>query len=188
MTRGHVDPEAVARVSRTMALRKVAQPEDVAAQAVVLASDVLSGPRDRSGRGRGRRDGRPHDSRALKKGSGVRHRGSSARTGDCSSVPDPRSHPRSAEDAVHRSAIASGRKGSVDRPFALDRTGLTRWGDGGVEGGRGQRGRGRSKKRAAPPGPASCAGSGRGTGSSNRAERAASSRRPLLDTPHAGSG
>ncbi len=43
MTRGLVDAEAVRRVSRTMALRKVAQPEDVAAQVVVLASDVLSG-------------------------------------------------------------------------------------------------------------------------------------------------
>ena len=43
MTRGHVDPEQVRRVSRTMALRKVAQPEDVAAQVVVLSSDVLSG-------------------------------------------------------------------------------------------------------------------------------------------------
>ena len=43
MTRGHVDPDAVRRVSRTMALRKVAQPEDVASQVVVLASDDLSG-------------------------------------------------------------------------------------------------------------------------------------------------
>jgi 3-oxoacyl-[acyl-carrier protein] reductase len=43
MTRGHVDPDAIARITRTMALRKVAQPEDVAAQVVVLASDVLSG-------------------------------------------------------------------------------------------------------------------------------------------------
>src|SRR5215208_830568 len=43
MTRGHVDPERVRAVSRTMALRKVAQPDDVAAQVVVLASDVLSG-------------------------------------------------------------------------------------------------------------------------------------------------
>jgi 3-oxoacyl-[acyl-carrier protein] reductase len=43
MTRGHVDPESVRRVSRTMALRKVAQPEDVAAQVVALASDVVSG-------------------------------------------------------------------------------------------------------------------------------------------------
>jgi 3-oxoacyl-[acyl-carrier protein] reductase len=43
MTRGHVSDEQVARVSRTMALRKVAQPEDVAAQVVVLASPVLSG-------------------------------------------------------------------------------------------------------------------------------------------------
>ena len=43
MTRGHVDPDAVRRVTRTMALRKVAQPEDVARQVVVLASDRLSG-------------------------------------------------------------------------------------------------------------------------------------------------
>lgn len=43
MTRGLVDAEAVRRVTRTMALRKVAQPADVAAQVVVLASDVLSG-------------------------------------------------------------------------------------------------------------------------------------------------
>jgi len=43
MTRGLVDPERVRSVSRTMALRKVAQPEDVAAQVVALASDTLSG-------------------------------------------------------------------------------------------------------------------------------------------------
>jgi len=43
MTRGFVDEEQVRRVSRTMALRKVAQPEDVARQIVVLASDELSG-------------------------------------------------------------------------------------------------------------------------------------------------
>jgi 3-oxoacyl-[acyl-carrier protein] reductase len=43
MTRGLVDPERVRAISRTMALRKVAQPEDVAAQVVVLASDTLSG-------------------------------------------------------------------------------------------------------------------------------------------------
>jgi 3-oxoacyl-[acyl-carrier protein] reductase len=43
MTRGLVDPRRVHAVSRTMALRKVAQPEDVAAQVVVLASDRLSG-------------------------------------------------------------------------------------------------------------------------------------------------
>jgi 3-oxoacyl-[acyl-carrier protein] reductase len=42
MTRGRVDEDQVRAVSRTMALRKVAQPEDVAAQVVVLASDVLS--------------------------------------------------------------------------------------------------------------------------------------------------
>jgi 3-oxoacyl-[acyl-carrier protein] reductase len=43
MSRGHVSDEQVRRLSRTMALRKVAQPEDVAAQVVVLASDRLSG-------------------------------------------------------------------------------------------------------------------------------------------------
>jgi 3-oxoacyl-[acyl-carrier protein] reductase len=43
MTRGLVDPERVREVSRTMALRKVAQPEDVAVQVVVLASNTLSG-------------------------------------------------------------------------------------------------------------------------------------------------
>lgn len=43
MTRGLIDDEAIRRISRTMALRKVGQPEDVAAQVVVLASDVLSG-------------------------------------------------------------------------------------------------------------------------------------------------
>jgi 3-oxoacyl-[acyl-carrier protein] reductase len=43
MTRGLIDQEHVDRISRTMALRKVAQPEDVARQVVVLASDELSG-------------------------------------------------------------------------------------------------------------------------------------------------
>jgi 3-oxoacyl-[acyl-carrier protein] reductase len=43
MTRGHVNDDQVQRVSRTMALRKVAQPEDVARQVVVLASPELSG-------------------------------------------------------------------------------------------------------------------------------------------------
>jgi 3-oxoacyl-[acyl-carrier protein] reductase len=43
MTRGLVDEERVRAVSRTMAMRKVAQPEDVARQVVVLASDELSG-------------------------------------------------------------------------------------------------------------------------------------------------
>jgi 3-oxoacyl-[acyl-carrier protein] reductase len=43
MTRGHVAEEQVLRISRTMALRKVAQPDDVARQVVVLASDELSG-------------------------------------------------------------------------------------------------------------------------------------------------
>jgi len=43
MTRGHLDPEAVQRLTRTMPLRKVGEPEDVAAHVVVLASDTLSG-------------------------------------------------------------------------------------------------------------------------------------------------
>ena len=43
MTRGHVDPGQVQAVSRTMSLRKVASPEDVAMQVVVLSSDTLSG-------------------------------------------------------------------------------------------------------------------------------------------------
>ena len=43
MTRGHVSGDQVLRISRTMALRKVARPEDVARQVVVLASDDLSG-------------------------------------------------------------------------------------------------------------------------------------------------
>ena len=43
MTRGLVDDEQVRAVSRTMALRKVAQPEDVAAQIVALSSDTVSG-------------------------------------------------------------------------------------------------------------------------------------------------
>jgi 3-oxoacyl-[acyl-carrier protein] reductase len=43
MTRGLIDQEHVGRISRTMALRKVARPEDVARQIVVLASEELSG-------------------------------------------------------------------------------------------------------------------------------------------------
>jgi 3-oxoacyl-[acyl-carrier protein] reductase len=43
MTRGFVEQDRVDAISRTMALRKVAQPEDVARQVVVLASDELSG-------------------------------------------------------------------------------------------------------------------------------------------------
>jgi 3-oxoacyl-[acyl-carrier protein] reductase len=44
MTRREVeDPAVVDRVTQTMALRKVASPEDVARQVVVLASDELSG-------------------------------------------------------------------------------------------------------------------------------------------------
>ena len=43
MTRGELDEALVASISRTMALRKVAQAEDVARAVVVLASDELSG-------------------------------------------------------------------------------------------------------------------------------------------------
>jgi 3-oxoacyl-[acyl-carrier protein] reductase len=43
MTRGEVDDEVLDRVTATMPLKKIAQPEDVARQVVVLASDELSG-------------------------------------------------------------------------------------------------------------------------------------------------
>ena len=43
MTRGELDPALVERISRTMALRKVAMAEDIAHAVVVLASDQLSG-------------------------------------------------------------------------------------------------------------------------------------------------
>ena len=43
MTRGMLADEDVRRITRTMPLRKVAVPEDVAAQVVVLASERLSG-------------------------------------------------------------------------------------------------------------------------------------------------
>ena len=43
MTRGMLGEDDVRRISRTMPLRKVATPEDVAAQVVVLASERLSG-------------------------------------------------------------------------------------------------------------------------------------------------
>lgn len=44
MTRGSLaDPALVERISRTMPLRKVAQPEDVARQVVALASNEISG-------------------------------------------------------------------------------------------------------------------------------------------------
>ncbi|HTZ04859.1 MAG TPA: SDR family oxidoreductase [Gaiellaceae bacterium] len=43
MTRGRLDPADVERVTRTMALRKVATADDIARAVVVLASDELSG-------------------------------------------------------------------------------------------------------------------------------------------------
>jgi 3-oxoacyl-[acyl-carrier protein] reductase len=43
MTRGRVDAEQIRLITRTMALRKVAQPEDVAAAVVTLASPLLAG-------------------------------------------------------------------------------------------------------------------------------------------------
>jgi 3-oxoacyl-[acyl-carrier protein] reductase len=43
MTRGEVDEEVLERITATMPLRKIAQPEEVASQVVVLASDELSG-------------------------------------------------------------------------------------------------------------------------------------------------
>lgn len=43
MTRGKLDPDDIERVTRTMALRKVAVADDIARAVVVLASDELSG-------------------------------------------------------------------------------------------------------------------------------------------------
>jgi 3-oxoacyl-[acyl-carrier protein] reductase len=43
MTRGLLDDAQVERITKTMPLRKVAMPEDIAAHVVVLASDTLSG-------------------------------------------------------------------------------------------------------------------------------------------------
>ena len=43
MTTGVLDQELVDRVTRTMALRKVATADDIARAVVVLASDELSG-------------------------------------------------------------------------------------------------------------------------------------------------
>jgi 3-oxoacyl-[acyl-carrier protein] reductase len=43
LTRGTLDQELVDRVTRTMALRKVATSDDIARAVVVLASDELSG-------------------------------------------------------------------------------------------------------------------------------------------------
>jgi len=43
MTRGELDESLPQRITRTMALRKVATAEDVARQVVVLASDEISG-------------------------------------------------------------------------------------------------------------------------------------------------
>jgi 3-oxoacyl-[acyl-carrier protein] reductase len=43
MTAGHLEDEQVARITQTMALRKVATADDVAAQVVALASPVVSG-------------------------------------------------------------------------------------------------------------------------------------------------
>jgi 3-oxoacyl-[acyl-carrier protein] reductase len=43
MTRGELDPAVVERISRTMALRKVANADDIARAVLVLASDELSG-------------------------------------------------------------------------------------------------------------------------------------------------
>jgi 3-oxoacyl-[acyl-carrier protein] reductase len=43
MTRSSLTPETLERVTRTMPLKKVAQPEDVARVVVALASDEISG-------------------------------------------------------------------------------------------------------------------------------------------------
>jgi 3-oxoacyl-[acyl-carrier protein] reductase len=43
MTRASLSDERLEQITRTMALRKVAQPEDVARVVVTLASDEISG-------------------------------------------------------------------------------------------------------------------------------------------------
>jgi len=43
MTRDTLDPQVVDQVTRTMPLRKIASPDDIARAVVVLASDELSG-------------------------------------------------------------------------------------------------------------------------------------------------
>jgi len=43
MADGHLDDEQVARITRTMALKKIATAEDVAAKVVALTSPLISG-------------------------------------------------------------------------------------------------------------------------------------------------
>ena len=65
MTRSTLDdPSVIDRATRTMALRKVAQVEDVARQILVLASDELSGHVTGQVVGR-RRDGGPGPARLV---------------------------------------------------------------------------------------------------------------------------
>ena len=72
MTRGLLTEEDdVRRITRTMPLRKVATPEDVAAQVVVLASDRLSGHVTRRARDDRRRHGGPRPPRPV--GAGRRY-------------------------------------------------------------------------------------------------------------------
>ena len=59
MAEGHLDPADVARITSTMALKKIATPEEVAAQVVALTSPLISRPRHRPGGHRRRRHGRP---------------------------------------------------------------------------------------------------------------------------------
>ena len=71
MTRGHVDPAAIRRVSRTMALRKVAQPDDVARAGGRARLGRPLGTHHRPGRHDRGRDGGPRrPRRPLEHGNG----------------------------------------------------------------------------------------------------------------------
>ena len=97
MTRGLVDDEQVRRISRTMALRKVAQPEDVAAQVVALASPDDLRPRDRPGRDRCGRYG------GTRRPRGIRERADAPRRADARLSLLPRGASRARAHATRRS-------------------------------------------------------------------------------------
>ena len=65
MTAATLDEAKIAEVTRTMALAKIATPEDVAAQVVALSSPTHLRPRNRPGSNRRRRHGRPSHPRLI---------------------------------------------------------------------------------------------------------------------------